>query len=380
MTRQRDLFSTRRKFLIRAVAGIPTLLLASASADETKQVPTATITEGDLKVVFRDNAQSPRVLSGIASLVNQRDAPGFDALDPDSPGASAGLNFEHIICGHKNPNNAFSPRNGKMALHLLPGGKSVMLFRKAEDDPWAMSSTLKYTVRKPHYLDVDFRCVPHDPTLFGKLGYAILFFANYMNDVDDVGIHFRGIERPNQAEKWIRAEAPKGHRAWNQGGTYRSSTASDLSDHNFKLNSWSYDYPRFTKPFYFGRAAKGMVFLLMFNKMHTEDDEIRFSLFKFKLPRRKRPAWDFQYVIRRIETGKEYGFKARLVWKKFVSAEDCLEGDESWAASGSMIRRAGKLQLALSSDKLSPGRSISPSPLTRIGDNQCQSLATPLCS
>ena len=102
------------------------------------------------------------------------------------------------------------------------------------------------------------------------------------------------------------------------------------ADHNFKLNSWSYDYPRFTKPFYFGRAANGMVFILMFNRIYTEEDEIRFSLFKFKLRRFPRPAWDFQYVIRKIEEEKEYGFTARLVWKKFVSREDCLHEYESW--------------------------------------------------
>ena len=72
----------------------------------------------------------------------------------------------------------------------------------------------------------------------------------------------------------------------------------------------------------------------MFNKMHSEEDEIRFSLFKF-LVREKdpRPAWDFQYVIHKVEDTKEYGFKARLVWKKFVSPEDCLKEYETWAAS-----------------------------------------------
>jgi hypothetical protein len=183
---------------------------------------------------------------------------------------------------------------------------------------------------------VDFRCVPHDKALFGQRGYAILFFANYMNDVEDVALHFRGVEGPGQPERWVRAEAPKQHADWNQGGTYRSVPAADLgydADHNFRLNSWSYDYPRFAKPFYYGRAAKGMALILMFNKMHTAADEIRFSLFKFKVPRFTRPAWDFQYVIRQIEEGKEYGFKARLAWKKFVSPDDCLREYETWAAA-----------------------------------------------
>jgi hypothetical protein len=256
--------STRRQFLACVVSGMPALAGApslSFAGEDAKPVETVTITEGALKVILRDNSRSPKVLSGLASLFHQEDAPTFDAFDPDSPGASAGLNFEHIISGHKNANNAFTPRHGKYSLSLLPDGKSAKLVRKREDDPWAMSSTLKYTVTKPHYIDVDFRCVPHDPAQFAKRGYAILFFANYMNDVEDVAIHFRGIEEKGQREKWISADAPKDHADWNQGGTYRSTTASALeydADHNFKLNSWSYEYPRFTKPFYYGRAGKGV--------------------------------------------------------------------------------------------------------------------------
>jgi hypothetical protein len=328
------MLATRRQFLATTATALPALLGTPASED--KPVATATITRGDLKAVFRDNGQSPKVLSGVASLVNQRDAPGFDAFDPDSPGASAGLNFEHVICGHRNAHNAFAPRHGKYALHRLPDGKSARLVRRREDDPWALSSSLTYTLAVPHAIDVDFRCVPHDPALFGKRGYAILFFANYMDDVQDVALHFRGVEGPGEKETWISADAPKGHPDWNQGGTYRSAGAADLgydADHNFKLNSWSYEHPRFTQPFYYGRAARGMVFQLMFDKMYSEDDEVRFSLFKFKLPRFPRPAWDFQYVLRRIQAGKEYGFKARLLWKKLVSPEDCLQEYRTWAAS-----------------------------------------------
>jgi hypothetical protein len=184
---------------------------------------------------------------------------------------------------------------------------------------------------------VDFRCIAHDKARFGKRGYAILFFANYMNDVEDIALNFRGVEGPKQNEQWIKADAPKGPADWNQGGTYRSLLAGDLAydaDHDFKLASWSYDYPRFTKPFYYGRATQGMVFILMFNKMYSDEDEIRFSLFKFSVrPGVPRPAWDFEYVIRKIEENKEYGFKARLVWKKFVSPGDCLKEYETWAAS-----------------------------------------------
>src|SRR5262249_21650490 len=194
---------TRRRFLASIGTAMPAFAFTSPLCfgdEEAKPIESTTITEGNLKVLLRNNSESPKVLSGLASLFHQKDAPTFDAIDPDSPGASAGLNFEHIISGHKNANNAFSPRHGKYPLYVRPDATSAMLVRQPEDDPWAMSSTLKYAVVKPCYIDVDFRCVPHDPTLFGKRGYVILFFANYMNDVKDIAIHFRGIEGQGEQE------------------------------------------------------------------------------------------------------------------------------------------------------------------------------------
>jgi hypothetical protein len=309
-------------------------LLSSADLSETP-VESAQIDAGDLSVLFRDNAHSPGVLSGIDALFNRKDAPEFDAFDPDTAGASAGLNFEHIIAGHENPNNAFAPRQGPYRLHPLPDGRSVVLVRDRKDCPWDVSSTLRYTVVAPQAIDFEFRCVPHDATRFGSRRHAIFFFANYMNDVAEVPIHFRGIERVGGREQWIAADAPSGHPDWNQGGTYRGRGAADLAYDDalkFRLNSWSYDYPRFTRPFYYGRAAHGMVFMLMFDRIHSAEDEIRFSLFKFKLPKHPRPAWDFQYVIHRVESEKPYGFRGRLIWKKFVSPVDCLGEYERWAA------------------------------------------------
>jgi hypothetical protein len=328
-----QLFPTSRRLLVSIFVTLASLLIAEAGGRPTEK--TVTITEGDLKVVFRDQVKS---LSGVASLVHLKDAPDWNALNP---GRDGGLNFEHIISGHKNPHNKFTPRKGKLTLSALPDAKSVRLVRNKEDEPWAMSSAITYTVVKPHYIDMDFRCVAHDKSLFGKRGYAILFFADYMNNVEDVALNFRGVEGPKGQEKWIKADASqvrgKTIPDYDTGGTYRSLPAAALeydADHNFKLNSWSYDYPRFTKPFYFGTAGKGMVFMLMFNKMHNEADEIRFSLFKFFVrPKDPRPAWDFQYVIHKVEEKREYGFKARLVWKKFVSPEDCLKEYETWSKS-----------------------------------------------
>lgn len=294
----------------------------------------ATLEHGDLQVVFRDNSQSPQVLSGADALFNRREAPDFDAFDPDSPGASAGLNFEHIIAGSASPNNRFTPRHHAYPLYRSLKSPAVRLVRDEKVDPWRMSSTLTYTLVAPHYIDLDFRCQAHQTELFAPRGYAVLFFANYMNDVDEIALNFLGRDGPQDPERWIAADAPAGHPDYNGGGTYRSLEAPPLeydADHDFKLNLWSYDQPRFTRPFYYGRAAHDMTLIMMFDKTWTPRDEIRFSLFKFKTPKFPRPAFDWQYVIHHVEADRQYGFRARAVWKKFVSADDCRLEYERWA-------------------------------------------------
>ena len=321
-------------------AAVLLVVLAAASHFLTQQTPgvlvdSAEIKRGDLSVLFYSNVQSPRLLSGVQSMFNVRHAPDFDAFDPDSPGQSAGLNLEHIYGGHRTAANLFSPRSGPYQMYRRPDGNSVTLMRVAEDGPWAVSNTMTYTVCEPHYVDIEFRCIAHDASLFGPRGYAIFFFANYMNDVFAIPLHFRGVEEPGGDEKWILGDVPKEHPHWRGGGTYRSLSAAPLEyddNHNAPFNVWSYDWPRFTKPMCYGRAARGMVYILMFDRMYSEADEIRFSIFRSKPRYVTRPAWDFQYVIHKVSEEQEYGFRARVVWKKFISPEDCLQEYETWVA------------------------------------------------
>ena len=305
---------------------------SSVRADERSEA--VRIDHGDPAVLFRDNSRSPQLLSGIDSLINAAQTTEVDAWDPNSRGASAGLNFEHIISGHQNPNNKLMPRIGRYTFQKVPRKNSVVLTRCAEDSPWEIASTLKYTVRAPHYVDFDFLCTPQDVSLFDLRGYAIFFFASYMNDVENVLLNVRGHMSRNTPETWIAADAPPGHPDWRSGGNYRALQADDLQydeDVQFRLNTWSYDWPRIVRPFYFGRAGCAMTLILMFDRDRSERDQMRFSLCKFKLKNVPRPAWEFQYVINRVEAGSRYGFRGRLVWKKCVSADGCRDEYESWA-------------------------------------------------
>ena len=309
------------------------LLAAAPAARSEEPVNSITLKAGQLSVSFQDNSSSPKLLSGVQSLFNLKRAPGFDAFDPAAPGASAGLNFEHIIAGHKSPHNIFSPRRGRYTIHRL-ASDTVMLKRRAEDSPWAVSSTMVYKLTPPYYIDFEFSCSAHDASLFAPHQHAIFFWAHYMNDVRDISLHFLGQQDEASKEKWITADAPVGPADHVRGGTYRNLAASPLAydaDHNFRLNSWSYNWPRYTQPFYVGRADHGMCLMLMFDRTYSERDEIRFSLFKFKVKEDYlRPAWDFQYVIHKVEEDKIYGFQGRLVWKKFRSLPNCQAEYAKW--------------------------------------------------
>jgi hypothetical protein len=71
------------------------LLLAGLTVGEEinrARGETAKIAKGQLSVLFRDNSRSPRILSGVQSLVQLGHAKDFSAFDPDSLGAAAGLN------------------------------------------------------------------------------------------------------------------------------------------------------------------------------------------------------------------------------------------------------------------------------------------------
>ena len=126
------------------VAIIAALFLKTSWAQDVPAPAAQTVhlQQGRLSATFRDNRLSPGSLSGIGSLLHIQSAPDFDAFDPEQKNASAGLNFEHIISGHRNPHNKFSPRQGRYTLHPVMPERSIVLVRRAEDSPWKMDLSL----------------------------------------------------------------------------------------------------------------------------------------------------------------------------------------------------------------------------------------------
>ncbi len=120
-----------------------------------------------------------------------------------------------------------------------------------------------------------------------------------------------------------------------------------------RLSSWRCEYRRLTKPFHCGRAAKGMHDILVFDRASTPAEEMRFSL--LKLDRFPRQAWDFQDVIHPAEQDREYGYRARAVWKKCISPEDGLAEYPEWARSVAGHLPTGRIESPAAS-AASPGQ------------------------
>ena len=274
----------------------------------------ARVESGRLTFRVSDNSRSPRVLSGLQSLSYLDADERFEAF-------RAGLNLEHVYSGHRDDRNRFVPRRHPYLVCREREGRSVFMVRLASQSPWSVEHVMRLTPSPPDSIDIDFRCRFLDPSRFGAREYVGFFWANYMRELHDAAIHFRGVSDEDGTEEWIRAESGDG---WDVG-TYLAADASALefdTDHNMILNLRSFPTPRFTRPFLFSRSANNMVLILMFDRLQTGIDEIRFSHFP--------PAVDFQYVIHGVETERRYGFRARMIWRPWTTREECLRAWRSW--------------------------------------------------
>ena len=271
---------------------------------------------GRLKGRVRDNSGSPEVLSGIQSLVYMDGDQHFEAF-------RAGWNLEYVFSGHRDDQNRFAPRRHPYQVCRESEGDSVFLVRLASQSPWSVEHVTRLTPAGPHSIDIDFRCRFLDVSRFGARKYAVFFWANYMRELHDAVIHFRGVDGVGEQEQWIRAESFGG---WDVG-TFLQESASILEfddDHNLAFNLRSFPSPRFTCPLLLSRSAGNMVFILMFDRLKTGDDEFRFSSFP--------PAVDVQYVIHDVRPEHRYGFRARMSWRPWTSEEDCWQEYRSWQA------------------------------------------------
>ena len=296
-------------------------LLAGFSRDDAVKLPVI-LKSGDLTAAFADNRPYGDLhkgrYNGIAELRHKRqDSTLFVPF-------YAGFNLEHVFGGDR-LDPLFEPRIHPMELKKI-SKREIMLHQEAL--PLShVETTTTFKMVPPHYIDVTVKYIIHDPSFF-RHGYAGLFWASYINRPEDKSIFFWGRERGSEDVHWIKAYSPEhgfksGHLA--AGDRYKMFAAPDF---NVTLASHYSDYV-YDQPFYYGRFHN-MVFAYLFD---VPDGQIlRFA----QSPTgggETNPAWDFYILNPGFETGKEYSFHIRLVYKPFVSGDDIRAEYKKWKKS-----------------------------------------------
>lgn len=282
-----------------------------------QQDTTVTIKNQKLTVSFANNkAYSPshwKGYSGISELYHSAQDSSVFMIN------HAGFNFEFIVSGDSLAQK-FEPRRHSVELYSRSENE-VMLYQSPTPQSQVESLTI-FELVNDEFIDVTFRCVVHAGDFF-KYGYAGLFWASYIDTPKDKNIYFKGFEKSETTAHWIKAISQRhGIKSTHKG----ENDEHDLyfaPNFNIKLfNSFS-DY-RYESPFYYGRFHN-MVLAYLFDSLEV----IRFA----QSPTgggRTQPAWDFQFIIPDLKYEHEYSFRARIIYKPFISEQDIEEEYESW--------------------------------------------------
>jgi hypothetical protein len=280
---------------------------------------------GDLTAVIGDNAaagQHRAGYNGVWSLTHRTEPANLFV-----PGV-AGLNFEHIFDGDKRDADGgrkifFEPRNAPMTFRKLSETEAEL--HQPPTPTFHLESWTRFRLVAPHYVDMAFRCKPTQHA-FAHV-YIGLFWASYINAPEDKSIYFRGAglwqqlctQRHND-ESTVRPRDDKIELKFSPG----------LGDALYKNLSPL----RFDEPVYYGHF-RNHAFIVMFDRV----EGIRFTHSPSgggvnKERQTTNPAWDFQYIVPRYEVLKEYGFRARAVYRERCGRDEVMREFESWKKSG----------------------------------------------
>ena len=262
---------------------------------------------GDLTAVIGDNAGEGAHrpgYNGVWSLAHRA-----EQTNPFVP-LYAGFNLEHIFDGEtldvRGGNRIFfEPRNAPMTLRRL--SDSAAELHQPPTPTFFLESWTRFDFSPPDAIDITFRCRAHRHAF--KRGYIGLFWASYINGPEDKGMHFRG------PGGWEQLCTP----AHNAMSTVRhaddSMPVTFAQGHRECLYA-SFSPLRFREPFFHG-YVRGQVLAFMFDSASG----IRFSHSPSggganKDSDSQNPAWDFQMIIPKYDVMKDYGFRARIIYRE----------------------------------------------------------------
>jgi hypothetical protein len=284
-------------------------------AHETFQV-------GDLTAVIGDNKAHGQHKAGYNGLhqLTHRSEPTTLFVP-----TVAGLNLEHIFDGDQDlrgrdqPKLFFEPRHAAMTFTKVSASEAEL--HQPPTPNYKLESWTRFKLVAPHYIDFTFRCRPTQHVF--RHGYIGLFWASYINAPEDKSLYFRGDQR------WLQLCSAQHNRDSTVVARDNAITLkfSDLPGETLYRNLSPL---RFDEPYYYGLFRKHL-FLLMFDR-HAG---IRFS----HSPsgggynpevQTTNPAWDFQFIIPTYEVLKEYGFRARAVYRERCTRAEVIQEFTTW--------------------------------------------------
>jgi len=321
---------TRRYFLGSTAIAIgapfvsPATPCAAAPAD--RSASHATLQAGDLTAVVGDNSAEGEHRAGYNGVWSLRHAAGNRSVFVP---AVAGLNLEHIVTGEQLEDGKvfFEPRNAPMSFHQL--GDTEAELHQPPTPTFHVESWTRLRLVAPHYLDMSFRCVAHRPVF--PRGYLSLFWASYINAPADKSIYFLG-GLDGQKDLWTQLctqwhydQSTVSHR----NDTFEMTFPAGSREALFK----SLSRFRFDQPFFYGNYDD-LMWLVMFDRTAG----IRFTHSPSgggtnAAMQTTNPAWDFQFLVQKPETMKEYGFRLRTVLRPRCSRDEVLAEFQRWQAT-----------------------------------------------
>jgi hypothetical protein len=280
---------------------------------------------GELTAILGDNSAAGEHRSGYNGIWSLRHAAcSRDLFVP----SIAGLNLEHIITGEHLDDDKlfFEPRNSPMALTRLSETEAEL--HQPPTSASRVESWTRFQLVAPHYIDMQFRCVAHEPVF--TRGYLAFFWASYINAPLDKSLYFLG-GLPGQKNQWSQL-CPQWH---NDQSTVRHR--DDQFDMSFPEGGRDALFKnlsrlRFDEPFYYGHFDE-MIWILMFDRSSgiriTQSPSGGGFSAQFNTTN---PAWDFQFLIEKPEVKKEYSFRTRAVFRRRCHRDEIVEEFKRWKA------------------------------------------------
>jgi hypothetical protein len=239
----------------------------------------------------------------------------------------AGLNFEHIFDGFATDYHAlYEPRHAAMELRQIT--EHIVELHQPPTPFWGLESWSRFTLVAPHFLDFSFRCIPRRSTF--RHGYIGLFWASYMNAPENKSLYFRGLAPHMPAPQYLQfCTQHHNDRATVVHADEPQPRLAFAEDHPTMLFT-EYSPLRYCEPFFYGRW-KDFVFAVFFDRT----DGLRFSHSpsgggETADGSDTNPAWDWQFIIPDYEVGREYGYRARVVFKPFGGRGEIKALWEKW--------------------------------------------------